>query len=81
MKSDHNGTSEKSVHRGGRYDMFRSPLSQLKNHRDVLADFLHPKKGENGIPLVLCLQRVFTWANFSYHIVNKSIKCDFSGGS
>jgi hypothetical protein len=23
--------------------------------------------------------RVFTWANFLYHVVNKSVKCDFLG--
>jgi hypothetical protein len=25
----------------------------------------------------LCLQRIFTWANFLHLIVNKSVKCDF----
>jgi len=27
------------------------------------------------------LYRIFTWATFLYLIVNKRIKCDFSGGS
>ena len=26
-------------------------------------------------------QRIFTWATFLYLVVNKRVKCDFSGGS